>query len=190
MYQTDRGTYQKKETASQAFTHSCLGKLIILAAIAAVLLLIAHLTVPDEQAMRKEMDDNIRQCIEANDSIQGDWLDDAINNVGYIFTTADGTIDQELMDNFKKYNRLEYYKHTFHSSMRIYNNFRTEGERVGIGIFGIVIPTVNFNDFLLRVGPMHKDYGERIIKNIYYEDSYLGDNPMLKPYHYKGNPED
>jgi len=190
MYQTDRGSYKKQETLLQMFWHSCLGKLVVLLAIIGVLLLIAHFTIPSEDKMRTEMIDNIRQCIEANDSIQTDDLDDFVANIGYIFTHADSTVNVEIMSRFNKYNRLKYYKHTFHSSMHVLNNFRPEGIRCGIGVFGLVIPTINFNDLLLRDGPLRKDYGKKLIENMYVPDDYIGDNPNLKPYHYKGNPED
>jgi hypothetical protein len=47
----------------------------------------------------------------------------------------------------------------------LHNNFKPEGIRAGIGIFGIVIPTVNFNDFLFRIGPMHRGYEQKIIQS-------------------------
>jgi len=187
MKQPDRGNYRKDEGLVHSFSHSCLGKLIIAAGVTAVLLFLAHISVPDEQTMTDEMNDNIRQCIMANDSIKTDWIDDAINNIGYTFTHADSTFDESIWETFNKYNRLEYHKHAFYSTMRLHNNFRPEGTRVGIGIYGLVIPTVNFNDFLLRVGPMHKGYDKRIIQNIYYEDEYFGENPNIEEYHYKGD---
>ncbi len=147
------------------FWHSCLGKLVFLAAFIGVILIIAAMTVPDEQTMEEEMTDNIRQCIEANDSIKTDWIDDAVNNVGYIFTTADSIPDQELIDNFNQCNELKYYRHSFYATTLLHNNFKPEGIRAGIGIFGIVIPTVNFNDFLFRIGPMHKGYEQKIIES-------------------------
>lgn len=179
MYQTDRGTYNKKESIFHMFYHSCFGKFVILIGACLVLYIIAMLTVPSEQKMKDEMIDNIRQCIEANDSIKNDWIDDAVNNVGYIFTEADSTVNKELMATFNKYNKLEIFRHTWYSTARIRNNFRTEGVRVGIGIFGVVIPTVNFNDFLMRVGPVRRDYDQKLIQNSYSTDDYMGDNPDL-----------
>ena len=166
MYQNDRGLYRKQESLFYMFYHTCLGKFVILAAILGVLGFIANITRPSEKKMRAEMTDNIRQCLESSDSIHhNDWIDDAVDNVGYIFTEAGKEVNQELMDNFNRYNRLEYYKRTFYSSMHVYNNFHIEGIRCGIGIFGIVIPTVNFNDLLLRVGPVRKDYNQKLINN-------------------------
>lgn len=180
MEQTDRGSYRTKEPLAQQFYHTCLGKLLILAAFLGVLLIIAHLTVPDEETMMAEMNDNIRQCIEANDSIKTDWIDDAVNNVANIFTHADSIPNQEILDNFEKYNSLQYYKHAFYATTLLHNNFKPDGIRVGIGFFGIVIPTVNFNDFLFKLGPMHKGYDQKPIRSTIIKGGYnFGSDPEL-----------
>ena len=72
----------------------------------------------------------------------------------------------------------------------VYNNILTEGSRVGIGAFGVVVPTMNFNDFLLRVGPMHKGYNQKLIKSGTIPDTDLGTNPNIQEYHYQRNPDD
>lgn len=165
MQQTDRGNYRTRETATQKFLHSCLGQLIIAGAVLAAVLVVAHMTVPDEETAMLEMDDNIRQCIEANDSLKTDWIDDAVNNVGYIFTTADSITNREIIDNFVDYNTLSYHRYPFHSTVLIHNNFKPDGIRIGIGIFGVVIPTVTFNDFLFKIGPMHKGYDQKPVRS-------------------------
>lgn len=159
-----RGNFRTHESLSHQFMHSCLGKLVILIGIIGVLLVIARFTIPDEETMMDEMTDNIRQCIEANDSIKQDWIDDAINNIGYIFTHADSIPNQEILGNFYKYNKVDYHRHAFYATTLLHNNLKPDGVRVGIGIFGLVIPTVNFNDFLFRIGPMHKGYDQTLIK--------------------------
>jgi len=179
MQQTARGNFRTQESLSHQFLHSCLGKLVILAGICGVLLVIARFTVPDEETMMNEMTDNIRQCIEANDSIKQDWIDDAINNIGYIFTYADSIPNQEILGNFYKYNKVEYHRHTFYATTLLHNNFKPDGVRVGIGIFGVVIPTVNFNDFLFRIGPMHKGYDQKIIKRSISGEPSFGSDPEL-----------
>ena len=78
-----------------------------------------------------------------------------------------------------KYNRLEYYDHTLFSTIRLYNNYRIEGVRCAVGIFGMVIPTANFNDFLLRVGPVRKDYNQPVVTNPGGDEEYFGENPDL-----------
>ena len=185
MYQTDRGNYKTKES----FSRSCLGRLIILGGIFIVLLIIAWLTVPSEQKMLEEMTDNVIQCINANDSIKGDGLDDAVNNIGFTFTHATEPVDDDTWSNYEKFNRLEYYKHTFFATTHIYNNFKAEGIRCGIGIFGIVIPTIKYSDIVLHSGPMHKGYNKKIGGQP-ANNEYYGSNPAVKEFHYKGDPED
>ena len=182
MQQTDRGRYKTDESVSGMFYHSCLGKLIIMGCIVGILLFLAHITVPDEETMMSETMDNIYQCIAANDSIQRDWIDDTIGNVGNMFTHADSMPDQATMRTFEKYNRLEYHRHSFYSTAVIYNNFRPSGTRVGVGLFSMVIPTVNFNDFLLRIGPIHKGYNQRLLEGPRLnrvDQEYFGENPDL-----------
>ena len=178
--QTDRGSFRTQESLGSQFLHSCLGKLVILGAIIGAILVVAYLSVPDEETMMTEMEDDIRQCIEANDSIKNDWIDDAVNNIGYIFTCADSIPDQEIIDNFNKYNKLEYHHHTFYATALLHNNFKPEGIRAGIGIFGLVIPTVNFNDLLFRIGPMHRGYDQKPVRStIIIEGDNWSNNPEL-----------
>lgn len=179
------------ESIAKAFYHSCLGKALIGAGVLVVLLIIAYFTAPNEKEMREEIDDDIMQCMEMNDSIRGDKIDDYVHNIGFIFTKADSTkVGQEWKETFDKYNRLEVYRHTFYSTAYVYNNIRAEGTRVGFGIFGLVIPTANFNDFLLHVGPMHKGYDQKLIRTTVIPDNDLGSNPNIQEFHYRRNPDD
>ncbi len=190
MNPTDNTNYRTNESIGKMFMHSCLGRLIILSGIIIILLIIAFFTRPSEQEMRDEMNDNIMQCMEMNDSIRGDQIDDFVHNIGFIFTSADTTkVGQEWREVFDKYNRLEIYTHPFFNTAYVYNNIRTEGTRVGFAVFGVVIPTANFNDFLLRIGPMHKGYNQKLIKSVTIEPD-LGTNPNIQEFHYKRNPDD
>lgn len=185
MYQPDRGDYRNQPSALNRFSHTCLGKVVVMAVTFLLLLLIAHLTRPDEQTMREEMTDNVRQWIESTDSINTDWMDDAVTNLHYAFTHAEGEPNEEQMKNFKEHNALTPHIHAFFSTMHIYNSFRTESERCGIGLFGMVIPTVNFNDFMLHDAPMRGNYNEPLVEPS-APDEYLGENPGLEPFRYKG----
>ncbi len=189
MEPTNRSTYKKQSMTSE-FTNSCLGKLIILGGIAFVLLIVALFTVPSDVQMRAEMDDNIRECLQDNFEKRSDAVDEFFNNIRRPFTEADTTFnDREMLAIFNRNNRLEIHNHTLFMTARLYNNLSPEGVREGIGIFGMVIPFLNYEDFLMTEGNVRGKQNDRIIQAPVPEMD-LGDNPMLKPYHYKGNPDD
>ena len=190
MDQTSNGGFKKTESPFQAFYHSCLGKLIILGGILILLFIVALMTKPTQEEMEMEMVDNILQCIEANDSIQGDDIDDQVNNLNSMFTRADtAKINKDLLKSLKKNNRLEIYNHSFFRTAYIINNIYPQGTRVGVGMFGVVYPTVIYKDLLLNVGPMQKDYKDGVIRSTVIKTHDLGTNPAVKPYHYQGDPD-
>ena len=183
MEQFNPNTYKKQSTAQQ-FTGSCLGKIIICAAICIILLIVAALTRPSDSYMRWQMEDNITECIAASDSIESDIID------GRIFTHADSTdVNPELWETYRQLNKLEIYPHLLFKTARIINNIHPEGVRVGIGLFGIVIPTVKYSDLLMNTGAVRGDYNQKLI-NTPVPEMYTGDNPNIQPFHYKGNPDD
>lgn len=190
MDQSNRSSYRNQETPVQAFYHSCLGKLIILFCILAVLFLFGIMTKPTHEEMEKETIDNVLQCIEANDSIRGDKIDDYVNNISNTFSKADtARINKDLRTSLNKNNRLEIYNHSWFRTAYIFNNIHTQGVRVGIGMYGLVIPTVTYEDLLLNVGPMQKDYKDGIIRSTVIDNYDLGTNPNIKEYHYQGDPD-
>lgn len=190
MEQFNPTTY-KKDGAAKEFTHSCLGKIIIVTVIAIILMIIAALTRPSDSMMVWQMEDNIHECLQASDSIESDAIDDYVGNIGRIITHADTTqTSPDMWQTYKRLNRLNIYPHTLFKTARITNNTHPEGVRVGVGIFGIVIPTINYDDFLMSEGPVRGKNVDRLIQDQVIPDDYMGDNPHLKPYHYKGNPDD
>ena len=192
MYQVDNNTnFKTNQSFTQEFTRSCLGRIIIAGVIILVGLLVAYFTAPKESDMNAEMEDNIMQCLEVNDAVKGDAVDDYVHNLTFIFTTADTTyIPQDVLETYYKYNRLESYRHTFYSTSYIHNNMHPEGTRVGVGIFGIIIPTVLYEDILLEVGPVHKGYEQKLNQApIQQDDEDLGENPNITEFHYKGDEE-
>ncbi|MBP3786876.1 MAG: hypothetical protein IJG07_02750 [Prevotella sp.] len=189
MEQFNRNTY-KKQSIFEEFYHSCLGKAIILAILALLLGIVAIMSVPNESIMMVETEDNVRQCLQDNDSIKGDVIDEIVWNIGRTFSQADTTFDnKEVLEACWKYNKIETYSHTFYSTARIRNNTHTEGVRVGFGIFGIVISTVYYSDLVMNLGPVRGKYNQRLIQDVVVPDEYIGDNPNIKPYHYQGNPD-
>lgn len=189
MEQDNRNSYRTKQSLPQEFYHSCLGKIIILLVFLFVLFVIAVITVPSDKKMETEMLDNIRECIQQNDSIKGDAIDDAVANFSRIFTEADTTFDdKEAMEAFHKYNKLEIYRHSFYTTARLRNNLSAEGIRVGVGIFNLVIPTIKYSDIILFVSTI-KNYNKERLIDPTPQDEYVGENPNIKEYHYLGDPD-
>ena len=180
----------KKQSTSEEFTHSCLGRVIVLCVVALILVVIALLTRPSDSMMTWQMEDNIHECLQASDSIESDAIDDYVGNLGRIITHADtAQTNPDMWQTYKRLNRLDIYPHTLFKTARITNNVHPEGVRVGVGIFGIVIPTVKYSDLLMNTGAVRGDYGKRLIRtNPVPED--LGKTPDIQPFHYKGNPDD
>ena len=190
MDQTSNGNFKKNESPIQAFYHSCLGKIAILIGILILLFIVAIMTKPTQEEMEMEMVDNILQCIQANDSIQGDDIDDQVNNMNSVFSRADtAKINKELLTSLKKNNKLEIYNHSFFRTAYIINNIHPAGVRVGIGMFSVVYPTVLYKDLLLNVGPMQKNYKDGVIRSTIVKPADLGTNPAVKPFHYQGDPD-
>ena len=184
MYQTeDNSSYRTKESGFKQFRRSCLGKIVMAAAVLVILLIIAWLTNPSEQKMRAEMLDNIRQSIESRDSIEADWMDIFVSNIGHTFTKADGEPNKARLDLFNKFNQQEYFDNTFFSTMHVYNSVRAQDEVCGIGIFGLVIPVANFNKFLPREGPMRTEYNQPLIQPSGGDDYYGETN--VDVFHYQ-----
>jgi hypothetical protein len=190
MEQFNSNTY-KKQSPWQEFTHSCLGKVVILAVIVCILILLAAITRPTESMVRWQMEDNIQQCLQGSDSIQSDIIDDYVANIGRMFTHADTTeTNPEQYATYKKLNQLKVYTHMLYRSAHIVNNIHPEGIRVGVGIFGIVIPTIKYSDMLMNTGAVRGEYGGRLIREEIVVPEDLGENPNIQPFHYKGNPDD
>ena len=169
MLQYDKKAYNKqttyhKQTAFEEFSHSCLGRLAILAVILFCVFLVALILRPSDSKMIWQTEDNIRECLLASDNIQSDIIDDYVGNIGRILTHADSAeVDAEQWAVFRKYNTLRIYSHPGYKTAYIHNNVHPEGVRVGIGIFGIVIPTVKYADMLLNTGTVRGEYGEQLI---------------------------
>ena len=196
MYQADidnNTNYKTNESFTQEFTRSCLGRILIFGVILLAGMLVAYFTAPTEDDMNIEMNDNLMQCLEVNDGVKGDAVDDFVHNLTFIFTTADTTvIPEDKLQTYYKYNRLVSYRHTFYSTSYIHNNMHPEGTRVGVGIFGLIIPTAYYRDILLEVGPIHKGYEQKLNQQVIGkpEEVDLGKTPEITEFHYKRDPEE
>lgn len=188
MDQFNRDLY-KKETLFQQFYHSCLGKIIILLGAGLALFVIALVTTPTEEQMAVYTEDNIHECLQDNEELRSDHLDEVFNNIGRTFSIADTTrTNKEVYDTYKRLNTIKVYPHAAYMTSYLHSSAHPEGIRVGIGVFGLVISTVRYDDILLDVGTVRGHYYEEHIKMQNIPED-LGDNPVLKPYHYKGDPD-
>ena len=176
MQQTDIGQYKKRHPYIVLFLRSCLGKVIIIAAVTGLVLLAASTTVPSKAKMEQELTDDIEQCIEECQGNAADISDDIVRNTMSVFTHAD-SIPEKEMDTFWKHNRIEIYPHTFFTTAHLYNNAIPNGKRVAVGVFGIVIPMLKYTDFIMRMAPLRKDYNQRIIKNEFSIDADAEQDP-------------
>ena len=177
--QTNKSEYKKESLASE-FMRSCLGKIIMLVAVILLLLLAAKMTIPSDESMMYGTLDGVCQCIEESHGVPGDKSDDIVRNgIATVSHETDSVKKDTILADFNKFNRIEIYHHPFFSTAYIISNFNSRGARAAIGVFGLVIPTVNFNDFVLRNGPIRKEYNQRIIKQTITSDTYMGDNPDL-----------
>ena len=191
MYQAENTNFKTNRSFTQEFTRSCLGRIIIAGVILLVAMLVAYFTAPKEDDMNMEMTDNIMQCLEVNSENKGDAVDDYVHNLAFVFTTADTTmIPKDLLETYYKHNRLESYRHTFFSTTYIHNNMHPEGTRVGVGVFGLIIPTVLYKDILLDVGPIHKGYEQKLNQEVVApQEVDLGVTPEITEFHYKRDPD-
>ena len=177
--QSNKSEYQKESLASQ-FVRSCFGKMVILIAFIALMLILAKMTIPSDKRMEYGTLDGVYQCIVESHGVPGDKSDDIVRNTIATFSHETDSLKKDtVLADFKKFNRLETYHHAFFSTTYIISNFNSSGARAAVGIFGMVFPTVNFNDFVLRNGPVRKDYNQKILKQTITSDTYMGDNPDL-----------
>ena len=177
--QTNKSEYHKEILAAE-IKKSCLAKVIMLVAVMLLLMLSAKLTIPSDEQMMYGTLDGVCQCIQDSHGVPGDKSDDIVRNgIATVSHETDSAKKDTILADFKKFNRVEIYHHTFFSTAYIISNFNSRGARAAVGIFGLVIPTVNFNDFVLRNGPIRKEYNQRIIKQTITSDTYMGDNPDL-----------
>ena len=167
MSQFNKNVYKKQGLVDE-FTGSCLGKLIILGVFILGLCFLAMISVPSEEEMFNETEDNIRQCIQDNIDKKGDIVDELVWNVGRSFSAADSTLDsKEALDAFIKYNTIDVFRHSLYSTARLSNSSHPEGVRVSIGIFGFIISTVHYDEIVLDFGPVRNNYDDQLIKPEY-----------------------
>ena len=150
---TDNDKYQNEGFFNQLI-HSCAGRLIIVGAVIGIILLIAAFTIPSEETMTKKVNRAIAICLKEN------------KNATMIFDDESNStkVDRVLMNFVNKYNKVKVEKHTFSAEAVIYNAQFPTGKSIAIGLFGMVIPTINNGDLLKDFGVMRKEIGQKILE--------------------------
>lgn len=158
MYQSDRGSYRTNDSLISMFLGTCLGKIVLALGILLALTIVAWITCPSDAHMRERINDDLVQCIQRNDSVRLDPVDEIVANVAFFFTKADSSLDRSVEMAFRKYNRTEIYNHGIYTTMFLFNNANAEGSRCALGVFGMVFPLLSYGDILLSVEPMRREY--------------------------------
>ena len=181
----------KKQNLMQEFFNSCLGRLVILLIVFLVLYIFALITVPSKKLMLAETIDNIHECIQENDSIKADEIDELINNISRTISVADTALtNPEVFNAFLKYNRLQVFQHPGFLTVHVYNGIYPQGRRISIGVFQTVISTLNYDDLVLSTGAVRGDYNKQLTAPVEVPDSgYIGENANIEPYHFEGDEE-
>jgi hypothetical protein len=182
----------KKKNILQEFFHSCLGKIVIFLGVLLVLYIFAIITVPTKKMMLEEAFDNIQECLQDNDSIKADEIDEFINNISRTISFTDTTAtNQETYKAFKKYNRLEVYNHAGFKTIHLFNGIYPQGQRIGIGIFQTVISTLFYDELVISTGAVRGDYNKSLtapppeVHDVEFEDTIGSTN--VNTYHYEGD---
>jgi len=196
MDQTNRrGNFRTNESMFKQFRQSCLGKVVITGVIIIILLIVAAITNPSAEKMVSETIDNVHQSIESDLGRDAEWIEATVSNIGYTFSSADPDealskgqkerrkIQWEAFNagSYNQFNESNVSNYTFFSTISIPNNIFGEPKVVGFGIFGLVIPTVNYNNFIPLDGKTGDRPGQKIDNGV-NPDEYMGDNPELGPF--------
>jgi hypothetical protein len=181
----------KKQNLFQLFFNSCLGKIVIFLLVLLVLWIFAIITVPSKTMMLVETCDNIHECLQDNDSIRGDEIDETINNIARTFSIADTTkTNQELWKTFLKYNRLEVYEHPGFKTVHVVNGQYPQGRRIAIGLFQGVISTIFYDDLVITTGAARGEYNKKLNQPQEIPDEeFTGEDLNVEAYHYNGDPD-
>ena len=178
----------KKRSLTQQFFNSCLGRLVIVGIVLFALYIFALITVLSREIMLVETVDNVHECLQENDSIKADEIDEFINNISRSFSAADTTkTKKHAFKAFLKYNTLEVYSHPGFKTVYLFNSMYPQGCRIGFGIFQTVFSTLHYEELVLSNGAARGDYGKKL-NEVEMPAEELNDI-FVEPYHYQGNPE-
>ncbi len=115
-----------------------------------VAMIIAAFTVPSEESHVKKIRKDVVECIEekSNNVLDAFGLS-SYKDLTSMFLDMSASQENGILEAFNNQNRIEVKKHWFWSSGKIYNRLHPDGTDVSFGIFGFVIPFVEWDDFVL-----------------------------------------
>lgn len=137
-----------KKSPLQSIAIGCLFLLIFYGGIAGIILIVAHLTIPSDERMERAIIKDVQACVEDKAvSVSGLFGEEA-SALTSMFLATDASA-QSINENYQKYNATVIKRSWFWSVGKIYNCNSPNGVNVCFGMFGIVIPYVDWEDFAL-----------------------------------------
>lgn len=148
---------QEKKQEKKVATGCLIASLIVPVLIIGMFLLVASIMVPDAKQHRKSIYEEVISCAE-------NQKDDIFNLLGVPearqLVSEDHKAEVErkcLFVRFEQYNKLEYVPGTFWSEVHIVNHIYPKGKKISFGIFGMIFPSMDWDDIALFPEGMDKN---------------------------------
>ena len=139
---------EKGPSMAQSILVGCLFLLFFYGGIAGVILAIAHFTIPSDQRMERAIMNDVQSCVEEKAvSVSGLFGEEA-SALASLFLSTEVSA-QRIFEQYRKNNHTVIDRSWFWSVGKIYNRNAPDGTNVCFGMFGIVIPYIVWEDFVL-----------------------------------------
>lgn len=139
---------EKEPSMAQSILMSCLFLLFFYGGIAGVILAIAHFTIPSDSRMERAIMNDVQSCVEDKAVSFSGFFGEEASALASLFLSTEASA-QSISEQYRKNNRTVIERSWFWSVGKIYNRNTPDGTNVCFGIFGIVIPYVAWEDFIL-----------------------------------------
>lgn len=139
---------EKEPSMAQSILVSCLFLLFFYGGIAGVILAIAHFTIPSDSRMERAIMNDVQSCVEDKAVSFSGFFGEEASALASLFLSTEASA-QSISEQYRKNNRTVIERSWFWSVGKIYNRNTPDGTNVCFGIFGIVIPYVAWEDFIL-----------------------------------------
>lgn len=139
---------EKGPSMTQSILVGCLFLLFFYGGIAGVILAIAHFTIPSDSRMERAIMNDVQSCVEDKAVSFSGFFGEEASALASLFLSTEASA-QSISEQYRKNNRTVIERSWFWSVGKIYNRNTPDGTNVCFGIFGIVIPYVAWEDFIL-----------------------------------------